>query len=185
VVTRLLRSDEPVTFEGRFFQLRGATLLPRPRRPGGPKIMIGGSGPKRTMPLVARYADVWNGVGMAPDAFRARSAQLDDLARAAGRRPSDIRRTMMTALLFARDQAGLEQRVLREPRPPELADAPPAQVIAFMRDKANRIVGTADEAAAQIRAYAEAGVEELMLQWFELDDIDGLWAFAEQALPRL
>src|SRR5919204_6526701 len=105
VVTRLLRSDEPVTFEGRFFQLRGATLLPRPQRPGGPRIMVGGSGPKRTLPLAARYADVWNGTFLTPDDFRARSAMLDDLARAAGRRPGDIRRTMMTALLFARDQA--------------------------------------------------------------------------------
>src|SRR5690349_8249495 len=36
VITRLLRSDEPVVYEGRFYQLRGATLLPRPQRPGGP-----------------------------------------------------------------------------------------------------------------------------------------------------
>jgi F420-dependent oxidoreductase-like protein len=185
VVTRLLRSDEPVTFEGRFFQLRGATLLPRPQRPGGPRIMIGGNGPKRTLPLAARYADVWNGTFLAPDAFRARSAQLDDLARAAGRRPADIRRTMMTTLLFARDQAALEQLVMREARPPELADASPAAIMAMMRDKANRIVGPADVVVAQIRAYGEAGVEELMLQWFELDDMDGLRAFAEQVLPRL
>ena len=185
VFTRLLRIYEPVTFEGRFFQLRGATLLPRPRRPGGPPIMVGGSGPKRTMPLVARYADAWNGGGLAPDVFRARSAQLDELARAAGRQPGDIRRTMMTALLFARDRAALEQRVMREPLPPELAGARPDAVIAFMRDKANRIVGSADEVVAQIRTYAEAGVEELMLQWFELDDIDGLRAFAAQVLPRL
>ena len=36
VVTRLLQSDEAVTFEGKYYQLRGATLLPRPQRPGGP-----------------------------------------------------------------------------------------------------------------------------------------------------
>src|SRR5438045_3913259 len=59
VVTRLLKSDEPVTFEGHFFQLRGATLLPRPQRPGGPSILLGGNGVKRTLPLVARYADIW------------------------------------------------------------------------------------------------------------------------------
>jgi alkanesulfonate monooxygenase SsuD/methylene tetrahydromethanopterin reductase-like flavin-dependent oxidoreductase (luciferase family) len=54
-----------------------------------------------------------------------------------------------------------------------------------LRSQGNRIVGTADEVVAQIHAYGEAGVEELMLQWFELDDIDGLRAFAEQVLPRL
>ncbi len=46
VITLLLRSDEPVSYEGRFYQLRDALLLPRPRRPGGPPIMIGGIGPK-------------------------------------------------------------------------------------------------------------------------------------------
>ena len=58
-------------------------------------------------------------------------------------------------------------------------------MIAALRERANRIIGPADEAIAQIRAYGEAGVEELMLQWFDLDDLDGLRAFAEQVLPRL
>src|SRR5437870_5746624 len=73
VITRLLRSDEPVTYEGQFFQLRGATLLPRPQWPGGPPILIGGNGPKRTLPLAARYASIWNANFLAPEAFRERS----------------------------------------------------------------------------------------------------------------
>src|SRR5207245_4741862 len=91
VITRLLRNDEPVTFEGRFFQLRGATLLPRPQRPGGPRILIGGNGPKRTLPLVARYADIWNGTFLTPDAFRARTTILDDLLQKARPQPGDVR----------------------------------------------------------------------------------------------
>jgi alkanesulfonate monooxygenase SsuD/methylene tetrahydromethanopterin reductase-like flavin-dependent oxidoreductase (luciferase family) len=86
VVTRLLRSDEPTSFEGRFYQLHDAILLPRPQRAGGPPIMVGGSGPKRTLPLVARYADIWN-ARLPPNVFRERSAQLDELIRGAGRRP--------------------------------------------------------------------------------------------------
>lgn len=96
VITQLLRSDEPVTYEGRFFQLRGATLLPRPARRGGPPILIGGSGPKRTLPLVARYADIWNGVYLSAHDFRETSQRLDDLIVAAGRKPADVKRTIMT-----------------------------------------------------------------------------------------
>ena len=59
VMSRLLRSEAPVSFDGRYFRLREA-VLPGPGRPGGPPIMIGGSGPRRTLPLVARFADVWN-----------------------------------------------------------------------------------------------------------------------------
>jgi F420-dependent oxidoreductase-like protein len=184
VVTRLLRSDDSVTFEGRFFQLRGATLLPRPQRPGGPRIMIGGNGPKRTLPLAARYADVWNGTFRSPDDFRALSTRLDDLAIAAGRQPGDIRRTMMASLFFGRDEAALEAKVggLRE-RSPDLAGKSIDELLGFLRER-NALAGSADVVAEQIAAYGAAGVEELMLQWFDLDDMDGLRAFAEQVLPR-
>ena len=47
VVTQLLRSDEPVTFKGQYYTLDDAILLPRPRRPGGPPILIGGNGERR------------------------------------------------------------------------------------------------------------------------------------------
>lgn len=183
VVTRLLRSDEPVTFEGRFYQLRGATLLPRPQRPGGPRIMIGGNGPKRTLPLAARYATVWNGVGLAPDAFRERAALLDDLLRAQRRQPTDVRRTMMTAQLVAPDRAALERK-LRQKAPPEQAGLPFDELLESYRNGSwYRLVGTPDMLAEQFAAYAQAGVEELMLQWFDLDDLDGLRAFAELILP--
>jgi alkanesulfonate monooxygenase SsuD/methylene tetrahydromethanopterin reductase-like flavin-dependent oxidoreductase (luciferase family) len=59
VVTRLLQSNEPVSFDGKYYQLRGATLLPRPQRNGGPKILVGGSG-KRTLGNVVKYASEWN-----------------------------------------------------------------------------------------------------------------------------
>jgi hypothetical protein len=39
--------------------------------------------------------------------------------------------------------------------------------------------------AEQIRRYGEAGVDELILQWFDLDDLDGLRGFAESVLPLL
>ncbi|HLZ60018.1 MAG TPA: TIGR03560 family F420-dependent LLM class oxidoreductase [Ktedonosporobacter sp.] len=98
VITRLLRSNEPVTFEGQFYQLREATLLPRPQRPGGPTILIGGNGAKRTLPLVARYADIWNAVFLPPNDFRERSALLDTLLAKEGRSPQSVKRTLFTNL---------------------------------------------------------------------------------------
>ena len=67
VITRLLRSDEPVTFNGRYFQLKEAQLLPLPQRRGGPHILIGGNGKKRTLPLVARFADIHNTFHQTPE----------------------------------------------------------------------------------------------------------------------
>jgi F420-dependent oxidoreductase-like protein len=179
VVTRLLRSDEPVTYEGRFYRLRGATLLPRPQRPGGPQIMIGGNGPKRTLPLAARYADVWNGVYLSPQEFRARSTTLDELLVAANRQPSDVRRTLMTGIFFGRDLPALDRQLeIQRSSDRELAGASRDQLIANMRQR-NIIVGTPEIVAGQIAAYIQAGAEEVMLQWLDQEDIEGIQALAE------
>src|SRR5262249_34606485 len=111
VITRLLRSDGPVTHKGGFFHLNEAQLLPRPARPGGPRILIGGSGPRRTLPLAARYADVWNGDGLSPAGFRERSLALDELLRAAGRQPSDVKRTNTLFVVCGRSAAENARRV--------------------------------------------------------------------------
>jgi F420-dependent oxidoreductase-like protein len=185
VITRLLRGEEPASYQGRFFQLEDATLLPRPQRAGGPPILIGGNGPQRTLPLVARYADIWNGTFLPLADFRDRSALLDDLARAAGRQPGSIRRTMMASLFFGRDEATLERRLggVRQ-RVADLAGKPLEAVLDYLHTERGAIAGTAAVVAEQIRAYAGAGVEELMLQWFDMDDIEGLRAFAEDVLPQ-
>ena len=185
VITRLLKSDEPVTFDGRFFQLRGATLLPRPQSPGGPRILLGGNGVKRTLPLVARYADIWNATSLLPGAFSERSAILDDLLRAAGREPAVVRRTMMQALLFGRDMDEVDRRLSWRHDRPEYANKPLDAVIEAMRADGRAVVGTPAMLIEQIRSYAGAGVDELMFQWFDMDDIDGLRAFAESVLPQL
>src|SRR6266852_8072778 len=184
VITRLLRSDEPVTYEGRFFQLRGATLLPRPQRPGGPRILIGGNGFKRTLPLVARYADIWNGNFLSPEAFLERSVTLDQLLRAAGRNPSEIKRTVMLSLTFGRDMAELDRHLSWRRDNPQYAGKYLDKVIEALSIDGT-IVGTPEMIIEQISAYGKVGADELVLQWFDLDDIDGLRAFATSVLPRL
>jgi F420-dependent oxidoreductase-like protein len=112
LVTRLLRDDEPVTFDGEYFQTREARLLPRPERSGGPRLLIGGNGARRTLPLAARYADVWNALFMPAEDFHARSTQLDELLRAAGRKPEEVRRTIMLPLSFdPRDEGEARRQI--------------------------------------------------------------------------
>jgi alkanesulfonate monooxygenase SsuD/methylene tetrahydromethanopterin reductase-like flavin-dependent oxidoreductase (luciferase family) len=46
-------------------------------------------------------------------------------------------------------------------------------------------VGAPDEVVEQIQAYPAGGLEELIMQWFDVEDIEGLEFFAEHVLPRL
>ncbi|MEN9936109.1 MAG: hypothetical protein RLZZ387_2688, partial [Chloroflexota bacterium] len=181
----LLRGEGPANYEGQFYQLRDAELLPRPQRPGGPRIMIGGNGPKRTLPLAARYADIWNGVFLAPDDYQALSARLDDLLRAEGRAPGDVRRTAMTALFFGRDVAQLAERLSWRSEEEGFVGTSLDETVAALREGNQRVVGTTDEVIRQLRVFADAGVQEMYLQWFQLDDMDGLREFAELVLPHV
>jgi alkanesulfonate monooxygenase SsuD/methylene tetrahydromethanopterin reductase-like flavin-dependent oxidoreductase (luciferase family) len=90
-ITTRLFTAEVVSYDGHVVSLRGAQLQPRPVQRPHPPIWIGGNGPRRTLPLVARYADVWHAFGT-PNSLREPYQRLDELAVEAGRSPADILR---------------------------------------------------------------------------------------------
>ena len=170
VVTRLLRNDEPVSFDGEFYQLRDALLMPRSPRPGGTPVVIGGNGVRRTLPLAARYADEWNAVFLKAQAFADLNALLDGQVREAGREPEQVRRTLMTRVIFGRNEADIDRKL-----DGTLRDHLPAAIL----------VGTTGEIVERLGRLSEAGVQRVMLQWLEVDDIDALEAMAHTVLPQL
>lgn len=177
LIHRLLASDTPIAHSGRYYHVQDAIILPRPQRPGGPPIVIGGNGRTRTLPLAARYAGEWNGVFLSPTEYADLNTHLTALLRAEGRDPTGVRRSLMTGLLFARNDAEFHRRA---------ASAPYAQNKTRGELVADGIVaGTADAIIEQLNAFAAAGVQRIMLQWLDLDDTDGLAAFAEAVLPHV
>ena len=172
VMHALLQSEEPANFSGDYYQIQDATLLPRPQRPGGPPILIGGNGPRRTLPLVAQYAQEWNAVFVPPQRFAELSSRLDELAEQNGRQPGDIRRSMMTGCFFGKDEADVARAIEHTGRS---ADE--------LRER-GLVVGTANEIVDQLGALADAGVQRVMLQWLDLEDLDGLEAMANGILPQ-
>lgn len=172
VTKLLLRSDAPTSFQGQHFQLEDAILRPRPARPGGPLILIGGNGPRRTLPLVARYADEWNADALDLETYRARRATLSDYLAAEGRAADDIKYSLMTRVIFRQTQAQLDA-FLHE------SGVSQEEVAA-----GKMIVGTAAEVVDQIGAREEAGVERVMLRWLELDDMANLELLARDVLPQ-
>ncbi len=170
VITLLLGSDKPVDYEGDYYELHQACLLPRPSRPGGPPILIGGNGERRTPQLVSRYADMWNGVYLTAQRFGELSQALDGYLAAEHRPPADVHRSLMTGLVFGRDDADLRRKLEKRGRTAE----------ALRQD--GLVVGTINQVADQLGEYTEAGAQRVMLQWLDLDDIDGLEALANGIL---
>lgn len=187
VITGLFRSEEPVSFAGRFYQLRDAKLLPRSPRPGGPRLLIGGTGPKRTLPLTARYADAWNAGSLSPSAYRETSTRLDELVVAAGREPQAVKRTLMQQVICYRNETELGQRLRWQAAqsPSSQAQSPTALLEALRGRSPNVIAGSPAQVIEQIQAYGDAGVDEIMVQRMDLDDLEGLQIIAEDVLPHV
>ena len=89
-----LLANEHTTFRGRYYTLTDARCEPKPLQRPLP-IVIGGKGPKRTLPTVARFANHWDmAMPETPESWRRLSSLLDENCRAVGRNPSEIRRSV-------------------------------------------------------------------------------------------
>ncbi len=86
-----LFTGEVVSYDGKVVSLQNARMQPVPVQEPHPPIWVGGSGPRRTLPLVAKYADVWHSFGT-PNSMRDAYERIDRLAEQAGRDPRDILR---------------------------------------------------------------------------------------------
>ncbi len=172
VVSRLLKSNKPFTFTGKFYQLKDAVLLPRPARPAGPPVVVGGNGRHRTLQLAARYADEWNGTSQTPERFRDRMQRLDEYLALQGRKPDDLRRTAMAGVAFGRNKREVKEKIALYGRNAEELRAD------------GKLVGGGTQIVEQLNALAQAGCQRVMLQWLDQDDMDGLEALAQAVLPQ-
>jgi F420-dependent oxidoreductase-like protein len=149
-VCRAMFTEEAPSFEGGYYRIDSARNVPRPIHPGGPPILIGGSGPKRTLRAVARYADACNLHG-GPDTIRAAIEVIERHCADVGRDPSAIRVTRLGSLFLTDDEdqaAGFRQMVSAALGEEEAAE--------------RMTIGAAAHVAEEVRALAAAGVDELI-----------------------
>jgi alkanesulfonate monooxygenase SsuD/methylene tetrahydromethanopterin reductase-like flavin-dependent oxidoreductase (luciferase family) len=187
VITRLLRSSEPTSFEGKYYTLRNAELFPRPSRPGGPDILIGtNTGGNRSIALTARYADAFNITFQSLERAAETLSKLDARLDALGRPRSSVKRTMMSVFGIGRDEAEIERAfgwLLQHANPQRLS----LREYASSFNALGHFVGTPEDTIPRLRAYAEAGVEEVMVDIFDVGDvgIEMLRLIADEVMPRI
>ena len=170
VIASLLHSDETVNFNGKYFQLKEAIVLPRPTRQGGPPIIVGGNGDKRTLSVAAKYADEWNALFIPSEEFSRLNGILDAKLEESGREPSEVRRSLMTGCVYGNTIEEVNEKAAK--RTNGMSDT------TGLRDR-GFIVGTSEEILVQLEQLTQAGVQRVMLQWLDLEDIDNLHAMAE------
>ena len=174
-IVRRLLDGERFSHEGRFYRLRDALAAPRPIQPHLP-ILIGGSGPAKTLPIVARHADLWNLYG-SPASIAASDAILRAHCAAIGRDPDSIERTVNLNVVVRRTRDEAERAwagYAAEHRP---------------REGEGRLVvgGPVGEVAAALAEYAAVGVRHPILVFrspWDLETIRSLGAIREALASR-
>jgi F420-dependent oxidoreductase-like protein len=164
-ICRAMFTEEAPTFTGRYYRIEEALNFPRPIRPNGIPILVGGSGEQRTLRLVARYADACNLFGD-PSTIRNKLEVLEKHCDEVGRDSAQITKTRLGAVAIAPTVAEAEKKA-------EAAAARRGWSIEQYR--AYSLVGTPDMVAEEARAYLDAGLDGL---FFNMPDVYDLEAVA-------
>jgi alkanesulfonate monooxygenase SsuD/methylene tetrahydromethanopterin reductase-like flavin-dependent oxidoreductase (luciferase family) len=165
VIRKMWAEDSP-TFHGTYYSIENAYCFPRPDPV--PPLLIGGFGPKRTLKIVAKYADLCNINDESPDFCRDRLAILRDHCESVGRDYDAITKTYICDCV---------------------AVAPTHEAAQAMQDSSffapyRPIAGTPDEVAREIACYAELGFSTFILRFADYPETDGVKLFIEEVLPR-
>jgi F420-dependent oxidoreductase-like protein len=144
-ICRAMFTEEAPSFTGRYYRIHEARNVPPPVQPGGPPILVGGGGEKRTLRLVARYADMCNITGD-PATIAHKVEVLRGHCTSVGRDPSEVTVSRLSTLVLTGSEA--ETQATRD----------------FLRqvtgeEPTGSDVGTADELVARVEELGAAGVE--------------------------
>lgn len=159
-IMRALWSGQRTHLQGANWTIDGAILAPAPLPPI--PVMIGGSGERRTLRLVAETADWWcSDIGDVEN-FRHKSAVLDAHCGDVGRDPAEILRTQVAWVSVEDDP----ERVVRWP-------------------DLHIVAGTPDEVTRELEAFRDAGVQHVQIRFMDFPGTAGMQRFAQKVLPRL
>jgi F420-dependent oxidoreductase-like protein len=158
-ICRLMFTQDAPSFKGHYYEINEAHNVPRPVRPDGIPIMIGGGGEKRTLRAAARYADACNIFGD-PEMVAHKMKVLDEHCAAIGRDPREITRTALKTLVIGRDAARAENK------------ASPLRSRYGERFDIIAMSGDPDSVRAQAREHLEAGLDGLIVNVPDAYDLE-------------
>jgi F420-dependent oxidoreductase-like protein len=169
-------TEDEVDFSGRHYRTERLGALPRPMQGPRPRLLVGGSALPGTVTPAVRFADEYNTIAVPAEEVAARRERLDEACRRQGRDPETLSLSLMTGCVLGRDQAEVNERVrLVMERMGRAGDSK-----GFVRERADRwVLGTVEQARERLDAYADAGVERILLQHLDHSDLDAVALMGE------
>jgi F420-dependent oxidoreductase-like protein len=160
-IARAMFTQESTSFQGRHYRIENALNNPRPLR-GDIPILVGGSGERKTLRLVAQHADACNIFGD-PDRVRHLVGVLEDHCQAVGRDPTEITKTRLGTLAIGRTH---EEAARALAAWPDRANMPEERLRMVLT------LGDPDEVGEQVQALLDAGLDGLVFHLPNPYDLD-------------
>ncbi len=172
--------NDTTTFEGKWFQVKNALNVPKPVQAGGPPVLIGGSGEKKTLRMVAQYGDACNVFG---DATQIRHLMdvLDGHCARLGRDPKEICRTRLGTLILGHTMDEAQSKLTARLGGARVEDLP-ADVQARVRGQF--IVGDPDTVTESINGLLGAGLDGLIFNMPDSYDLEAV-AYAGEVVSGI
>jgi F420-dependent oxidoreductase-like protein len=175
-------TEEGFDHSGPAYELQGQTALPRPFQQPHPPLVFGGTGKPRFAALAARYASEVNTLGAPNEELRERKQRLDRACAEAGRDPSTLVFSVMTACFVGADRGEALERI----RAFLAVRGDGTDPEALLTERAGRwLAGSVDEVAARIEELRALGVSRVFLQHLNHSDDAMVALVGEQLLPQV
>jgi F420-dependent oxidoreductase-like protein len=172
--------NHTTTHDGKWFNVTNALNVPKPVQAGGPPVLIGGSGEKKTLRMVAQYGDACNVFGN-PEQIQHLMGVLDGHCAAIGRDPKEICRTRLGTLMLGRTHEEAQAKLSARLGGAKVDDLP---ADLQLRVKNQFLVGDADTVTEQVTALLGAGLDGLIFNMSDAHDLDAV-AYAGEVLSGI
>jgi F420-dependent oxidoreductase-like protein len=171
ILKRMWTEDE-ATFHGLHYHVEGARCRPKPTRRPHPPILIGGGGEKILLGLVARYADIWNNLGISHREIAHKIGVLRDHCERQGRDFSTIEISQQTVAAIGSSRAEAERRT----------EAVLAEVGFLTGAPELCPTGTPDEIVSRIRRNVAAGITNFVMSFGRHPKVEDLALFGKEVI---
>ncbi|MDQ3875951.1 MAG: LLM class flavin-dependent oxidoreductase [Actinomycetota bacterium] len=171
---------EPFSFAGEYLRLEECVPLPPPVQQPRPPLIVGGRGGRGTLAPAVRFADEYNTPFRSVEECADLRRKLDDACDRHGREPRSLPLSLMTGCVVAADGEELRERLRRRIRRGNGREDPDGL---RRRAGAHSVFGTPREAIERLRAYGDAGVERVMLQHLDHEDLAMVELIGREIVP--
>jgi alkanesulfonate monooxygenase SsuD/methylene tetrahydromethanopterin reductase-like flavin-dependent oxidoreductase (luciferase family) len=165
-------TEEPTaSFNGIYYQIHNAYCNPKPIQKPSPPILVGGSGERKTLKIVAKYADACNLFGSA-ETLKRKLNVLKEHCKSVGRDYDSILKTTLGAIIIDDDKEIAKKRVQQITRMPE------EQIREFA------IYGTPEDVSRQIKLLEEVGIQYLIVDLDPSRELEALEIFVNNIIKK-